>query len=111
MTYDPDRRYAHDLEALPIARPLPEQVASERGQFWNVERSIRGRWTGTGAGIGFAVTHALYEYDVLNVVRSILGMNLIWSLILAYVFGLAAGAALGYFAASMADRIRRGLTT
>ena len=111
MTYDPDSRYAQNLEALRMARTLPEDVAQERGQFWNVDRSIRGRWTGAGVALGFAVVQSLYGQDVLNVMRPILGMNLIWSLISTYVFGLVAGGALGYLVASIFQRIRRGLRT
>ena len=111
MTYDPDRRYGHDLEGLPAARPLPEDVAQERGQFWNVERNIRGRWTFAGVALGFAVVRMLYEGDVLNVIRPVLGMNLVWSLVSTHAFSLVAGGVLGFLAASIVDRIRRGLRT
>lgn len=111
MTYDPDHRYAHDLEARRIARALPEDVAQERGQFWNVDRSIGGRWTSAGVALGFAVVRVLYEGDVLNVTRPILGMNMVWSMVSTHVFSLVAGGVLGLLAASIFHRVRRGLRT
>jgi hypothetical protein len=111
MTYDPDRRYAHDLEARDFAKALPEDVAEQRGQFWNVDRSMRGRWTGAGAALGFAIIRALYDSDVLNVLRPLPGMNMTWSLISTHAFSIVAGGVLGYLAASIVRRIRRGLRT
>ncbi len=109
MTYDPVHRYGPDTEALQAARPLPEEVAFERGQSWNVDRSFRGRWTVSGVALGFAVVASLYEADFLSPLRPILGMGLVWSVVFANVSGLVAGGALGYLAASILQRIWRGL--
>lgn len=111
MTYDPDRRYAHDLEARQFARPLPEDVALERGQFWNVDRNFRARWVGTGAATGFAVVRMLYEAGVLRVDRPLLGMGHLGFLAFAHVVTIVAGGALGFLAATIFRRISRGLRT
>ena len=34
-------------------KAFSNQPTSRRGQFWNVDTHIRGRWTGAGASFGF----------------------------------------------------------
>ena len=111
MTFDPVRRCAPDIETLRAARPLPEEVALERGQSWSVDRSTRGCWTVSGVAFGFTVVGSLYDAGFLNPLRPIPGMDLVWSLVCANVSGLVAGGALGYLAASILQRIWRGLRT
>jgi hypothetical protein len=111
MTYDPDRKYGHDLEGRQVARPLPEDVARERGQFWNVDRDIRERWVGAGAALGFAIVRLLYENGVLAVDRPLLGMGYVAFLVSTHVLAVVAGGGLGFLAASILHQIRRGLRT
>jgi hypothetical protein len=111
MAYDPDRRYGHNLEGRQVARPLPEDVLLERGQFWNVDRDLRGRWVGAGAVFGFAIVSVLYENGVLAVDRPLLGMGHVAFLISTHAIAIIAGGGLGFLAASILRQIRRGLRT
>ena len=104
MTYDPDRRYAHDLEATEAAKPLPDDVASGRGQFWNVDGHIRGRWIGSGGALGFSVVYALFARGVLDVDRPLFGLSHATFMISSYTAGIIAGGLLGFLAATIRRR-------
>jgi len=69
VAYEPEQRYAKDREHRnEIDRPFDSQQHSDRGQFWNVSRSVRGAATGTGLASGwwFAITDPFDLKDVLN---------------------------------------------
>ena len=73
MSYEPDQRYSEDrAQRLAIDKPFEEQPPSDRGQFWNISRSVRGAATGAGLAGGwwFAVVD---PYELKVIVNSFLG--------------------------------------
>lgn len=102
MTYDPDCRYAHDLEASEAAKPLAEDTARERGQFWNVDRHIRGRWIYAGLTMGFVFVFVLQV--VLDLHPRLFGLGWGASMVLQATVIVGAGGLLGFVAATIRRR-------
>lgn len=102
MTYDPDRRYAHDLEATEAAKPLDENVARERGQFWDVDRHIRGRWIWAGLTIGFVIVVVSHVFG--EAPRRMFGLGYAASSLLDAAITIALGGLSGFAAATIRRR-------
>jgi hypothetical protein len=102
VAYDPDSKYAHDLESRQAAKPLAEDTARERGQFWNVDRHIRGRWTWAGLIVGFIVvvlSHLLGDEP-----HRMFGLGYGASILLEDAITIALGGLLGFAAAMIRRR-------
>jgi hypothetical protein len=53
-SYEPDPRYLKDLgDKREVDAAFSERSEVPKGQFWNVDNRIRGRWAGAGAFVGF----------------------------------------------------------
>jgi hypothetical protein len=95
MSYEPDQRYSTDrAQRLEIDKPFDEQPQSERGQFWNVSRSVYGAATGAGfaGGWWFGVTD---PFEIRNVVNGVLGGD--WFMLTCFV----GGGLLGFIGAAL----------
>jgi hypothetical protein len=99
MSYEPDQRYSTDrAQRNEIDTAFEAQPPSDRGQFWNVSRSVRGAAVGAGlAGGGWFA--ALDPYDLKQSVNSFTGTD--WMFPLACLLG---GAVLGFIGASLRRR-------
>ena len=106
MTYEPDNRYSSNrAERNEIDTPFGEQPASDRGQFWNVDRHVRGKWTGAGATVGlFAAIVAMLSGAGWE--RDSAAMGHAGSMIIYLATGVVAGG----FAGLLAAMIRRQRT-
>jgi len=95
MSYEPDQRYSTDrAQRLEIDKPFDAQAPSDRGQFWNVSRSVRG--AATGAGIAGGWWFGLVDpYDIKDVVNGILGGD--WFMLAC----LVGGGLLGFIGAAV----------
>jgi hypothetical protein len=85
MSYEPERRYSRDrAHQLEIDKPFDSQPRNDRGQFWNISRSVRGAATGAGfaGGWWFAATD---PFEIKDVVNGILGGD--WFMLVCLVGG------------------------
>jgi hypothetical protein len=56
MAYEPESRYLKDLSRKNESdAPFAEQPETFKGQFWNIDRHIRGRWVAVGAFWGLVL--------------------------------------------------------
>jgi hypothetical protein len=95
MSYEPDQRYSTDrAQRLEIDKPFEEQPHRDRGQFWNISRSVRGAAVGAGLAGGwwFGIVD---PYDVKDVVNGFLGGD--WFMLVC----LVGGGLLGFIGAAL----------
>ena len=97
MSYEPEHRYARDrAHQREIDKPFEEQPGNDRGQFWNISRSVRGAAMGAGFASGwwFGV---IDPYDLKDTVNGFLGGD--WFVAIC----LLGGGVLGFIGASLKD--------
>ncbi len=95
VSYEPDSRYSdlgRDKEPSALSVEQPETY---KGQYWNVDRHIRGRWAGAAASCGMMFA----AWDPFDLVQR-------WNMdLLLFCFGCAVGGlALGFVGASIRRR-------
>jgi hypothetical protein len=108
VTYEPDGRYSVDRgEQNEIDKPFAERPASDRGQFWNVDHHLRGRWTGRGAMFGFNLAIFMHVFSALDWQAQHFGLGIGPTLVVKIAIATMLGAGLGFAAASIRRRITR----
>lgn len=101
MAYEPDHRYSADrAQRNEIDKPFDEQPFTDRGQFWNVSRSVRGAAVGAGLFGGWWF-YAVDPYELQDAVDRATSTS--WLFPVACVLG---GAILGFIGASLRRRSR-----
>jgi len=101
MTYEPDQRYSTDRGSRQeIDKAFSEKPGSGRGQFWNVDNHIRGRWIGAGASLGFTIA----IFSVLDWSRGIVYDGYFGPFWVYLVACAVLGGVIGFVAASVRRR-------